>query len=127
MKLNGSTRSLVRAGAAALVLLGAGVAAQAQDVFWSVGLYSPGVQLGVASAPPMMVVQPAYQPLYRQARPVHAAPQPMVYLRPLPVFAPPPQYIRADWRYPGHRPGWQYRQERHENRHSGHGPHDHRH
>ena len=114
------------AGAAALLALGLSGAAQAQTVYWTVGLSSPGVQLGVGSAPPVLVLQPGYQPVYLQSRPVYVAPQPVYYVRPAPVHVAPPQYIRADWRYAGHRHGWPGRQERGEGRHSDRGEHDRR-
>ena len=99
------TRSLAAfAGAAALLALGLSGTAQAQQqVYWSVGLSSPGVQLGVGSAQPMLVLQPGYQPLYLQSRPVYLAPQPVYYVRPAPVLMAPPQHMRGGWRHRGHR------------------------
>ncbi len=116
------------AGVVALLALGLSGTAQAQTVYWSVGLSSPGVQLGVGSAPPVLLLQPGYQPgyqpVYLQQRPVYVAAQPVYYVRPAPVHVAPPQYIRADWRYAGHRHGWPGRQERGEGRHSDRGEHD---
>ncbi|MEI6735108.1 MAG: hypothetical protein WCK94_14100 [Comamonadaceae bacterium] len=107
-------------GIAAMLALGLSGAAQAQAVYWSVGLSSPGVQLGVSSAPPVLMLQPGYQPVYVAPRPVYVGPPRVVYLRPAPVVLQPvPQYIRADWRYPDHRHGWQH--QRHEMERAEHG------
>ena len=110
------------AGAAALVVFGLSSAVQAQQVYWSVGVSAPGVQVGVVSAPPVLV-QPGYQP-------VLVAPPRVVYVRPAPVVLQPvPQFIRADWRYGGHRRGWEerrQRQERWEGQHADRGEHDRR-
>lgn len=138
MKIKRLTSGLVVAAGVALATLGMTGAAQAQNVFWSLGLSSPGVQLGVSSAPPVMVVQPSYQPVYQpvyetvyESRPVYVAPRPVVYARPAPVYVAPPLYLQADWRYPGYRRGWQRGQERHENQgregeRRGRGEHGHR-
>ena len=93
------------AGLIALLAIGLSGAAHAQQqqVYWSVGLSSPGVQLGVGSAQPMLVLQPGYQPLYLQSRPVYLAPQPVYYVRPAPVLMAPPQHMRGGWRHRGHR------------------------
>ncbi|MDD5335309.1 MAG: hypothetical protein PHS32_16375 [Rhodoferax sp.] len=133
MKIKRLTSGLVVAAGVALATLGMAGTAQAQNVFWSLGLSSPGVQLGVSSAPPMMVVQPSYQPVYEtvyESRPVYVAPRPVVYARPATMYVAPPVYLQADWRYPGYRRGWQ-RQERHEyqgrdGERGGHGGHDRR-
>jgi hypothetical protein len=117
MKNSRSVASFLVSVATSLLALANSGAAQAQDIHWSVGLSSPGVQVGVSSAIPV-VVHPAHHPLYRQPPPVYVAPRPMVYVRPVPVFVPPPHFIRADWRYPGHRHGWQY--QRHEMERGGH-------
>jgi hypothetical protein len=64
-------RSVILAGLAMLGLVGA---AQARDVYWSVGIDAyPGVSVGVSNA-----------------RPVYVAPQP-VYVAPAPVYVPPPR------------------------------------
>ena len=120
------------AGMVALLALGLSGAAQAQAqaVYWSVGVSSPAVQLGVSNAPPVLMLQPSYQPVYVQPRPVYVAPPRVVYLRPAPaVLQPVPQYIRADWRYAGHRHRWEERrerQERWEGQHADRGEHDRR-
>lgn len=133
MKIKRLASTVVVAAGVALAALGLTGAAQAQNVYWSVGLSSPGVQLGVSGAPPMMVqpmyqqdYQPIYQPVYQ---PVYRVPRPLVYLRSAPVFVAPPQYLQADWRYPGNGRRWQHRQGRHEyegfeGERSGHAHHD---
>ncbi len=138
MKINRCAFSLVLAAGVAMAALGA-AGAQAQEVYWSVGLSSPDVQLGFSNAPQVVVqpryqpvyqvqpvypqsyqpyyqptYQPSYQPVYRQPRPVYVAPRPAVYLRPAPVYMAPVQYVQPDWRYPGQRRGWRHWQERHE-------------
>ena len=126
MKINRSVSALVVAASVAVAALGLTGAAQAQNVYWSVGVSSPGMQLGVANGPPVMVVQqpmyepvyqPVYQPVYRAPRPVYVAPPPpppVVYVQPAPVYMAPPQYIQADWGYPDHGRRW----------HHGHGHHE---
>ena len=94
------TRSIAAfASVAALLTLGLSAAAQAQPVYWSVGLSSPGVQL-----------------VYVEPRPVVVAPQPVYYVRPVPVYVPPPRYIRADWRHGGHRPDQRFVRWEHDRR-----------
>lgn len=108
MKINGSASFLVVAASVALAALGMTGTAQAQNVFWSVGVSSPGVQVGVANAQPMMVVQQQmYQPVYRASRS-------MGYVQPAPVFVAPPQYIQAGWQYPREDRGWRHGHGRHE-------------
>ena len=111
------TRSFAAfAATAALLVLGLSGTAQAQPVYWSVGLSSPGVQLGMGSAPPVLLLQPGYQPVYLQQRPVYVAAQPVYYVRPVPVMVAPPRYIRADWRHGGHRPDQRFVRFEHEHR-----------
>ena len=121
------TRSIAAlASVAALLTLGLSAAAQAQPVYWSVGLSSPGVQVGFSTTPQVMLVQPSYQPVYVQPRPLYVAPRPVYYAQPAPVFVPPPRYIRTDWHFGGHRHGWQERQERRDEQHNNRGEHDRR-
>lgn len=61
-------------------LAGAGAAQARDDVFWSIGVASPGVQLGVSNARPVYV-QPA--PVYVQPAPVVAYPAPVVVRPPI--------------------------------------------
>jgi hypothetical protein len=91
MKLKFS-RILAVAGALALAALG--TAAQARDVYWSVGIHAaPGVAVGVGNVPiyapqPVYVAQPVYvpQPVYLAPRPVYVAPAPVYYARPAPIY-----------------------------------------
>ena len=81
---------MLLAGAVALGTLGAAGVAQARnDVYWSVGVGSPGVAVGVGNVPPVYVVAP--QPVYVAPQPVYVAPQP-VYVAPRHVYGPPPAY-----------------------------------
>jgi PXPV repeat (3 copies) len=99
MSLNRSIYAKAAAGALALAALGTAGIAQARDVYWSVGVSSPGVQVGVANAPPQPVYypQPVYvqpAPVYVQPAPVYAQPAP-IYYRPAPVYVQPaPIYYR---------------------------------
>lgn len=128
MKANrsGKYSAWARAGAASLAVLalGASTTAVAGDVYWSVGLSSPGVQLGVFSPQPIYVQpQPVYvqpqavyvqpQPYYVQPRPVYVQPQVVytqsrpVYVQPRPVYVQPqPQGVYNGWNHPRH--GWHH-------------------
>ncbi len=105
MKINRSISSLAAAAGVAIAALGMTGAAQADNVYWSVGVSSPGVSVGVANGP---VYQPVYQPIYVAPRPVYQAPPPMyrraprevIYVQPAPVYVAPPQYVEAGWDYP---------------------------
>ena len=85
-------RILAVAGAVALAAVG--TAAQARNVYWSVGVNAaPGVAIGVGNAP---VYAPA--PVYAAPQPVYMAPQP-VYVAPQPVYvAPAPVYYGYGYR-----------------------------
>ena len=96
--------------AAAVLLAGAaGVAthAHADNLYWSVGVGSPGVSVGITNGWP--------GPVYVQPAPVYVQPAP-VYLRPSPVFVQPvavaPIYYQTvpvyqpGWVPPGHAHGW---------------------
>ena len=100
-----SNRTVILASAsAALAVAAMGFAGAAQardDVYWSVGMGSPGVSVNVGNV----------QPVYSQPAPVYYQPRP-VYVRPAPVyFAPQPVYYeqrRGHGRRHGH--GGQYMQ-----------------
>lgn len=112
-----SARALAGAAVLAALALGASTAAHAGDVFWSVGLSSPGVQVGVFSPQPVYVqpqpyyvqTQPVYvqpQVIYTQPRPVYVQPRP-VYVQPRPVYVQPqPVVVYNGWHHPGH--GWHH-------------------
>jgi hypothetical protein len=113
--------------AAAVLLVGAaGVAtrAHADNLYWSVGVGSPGVSVGISNGWP--------GPVYVQPAPVYVHPAP-VYLRPVPVFVQPvaPIYYQAvpvyqpGWAPPGRAHGWhKYRGQGHRNGHGGDREHD---
>ena len=96
-------------------LAGAGSAQAGSNVFWSVGVAGPGIQVGVASAPPVVVqqapvwvrpapvwVQPA--PVWVQPAPVWMQPAPVVYRAPRVVVSPPVVYrpVVRGWARPHH-------------------------
>lgn len=135
MKINRSISSLVAAAGVALAALGMAGAAQADNVYWSVGVSSPGVNVGVANGPP--VYQQVYEPVYVQPRPVYVAPRPVyrrappqvVYVQPEPVYMAPPRYVEAGWDRPRHDRGWRHGHgrrdhDRYDGGRSGHGRHD---
>ncbi|MHB1198178.1 MAG: hypothetical protein ACYCZ6_01195 [Polaromonas sp.] len=105
-----SNRSAIVAGAAAalaLAAMGFAGAAQARDnVFWSVGVGTPGVSLNVGNGFPVYV-EP--QPVYIQPQPVYVQPAP-VYYQPRPVFVrPAPVYVQPQPVYYGRPQGWRAR------------------
>ena len=91
--MNRSTSSLFLAGAAATVAVAAmsfaGTAQARDNVFWSVGVGTPGAILNVGNVgsvyqqPQPVYVQP--QPVYVQPQPVYVQPQ-AVYSQPAPVY-----------------------------------------
>lgn len=96
-----TNRSLMVASAAtalAVAALGFAGAAQARDnVFWSVGVGSPGVEVNVGNVGSVYQPQPVYvqpQPVYIQPQPIYVQPQP-VYVQPAPIYyQQPPRFIR---------------------------------
>lgn len=111
-----TNRSVATAGAAAalaVAALGFAGAAQARDdVFWSVGVGSPGVSVNVGNAYPVYTPAPVYvqpAPVYYQPAPVYYQPAP-VYVRPAPVFVQPRPYYygppQVVYVQPGKRHGW---------------------
>ncbi|PKO41189.1 MAG: hypothetical protein CVU30_14415 [Betaproteobacteria bacterium HGW-Betaproteobacteria-3] len=92
MNFNRFLRIPAIAGAIALASLGTASVAHAGNVFWSVGIASPGVQVGVANAP--VYHQPA--PVYVQPAPVYVQPAP-VYYQPAPVYYRPAPVYRAGY------------------------------
>lgn len=116
MKVQGSAGSLVAVAALALLALGASGAAQARDVFWSVGVASSGVQLGVSNAPPLVV----QRPVVVLPQPVYYGPPPVVYalpryaVQPQVVYMPAPYVVQSAWVPPGHRKAWRKRHFHHD-------------
>jgi hypothetical protein len=103
---------LAASGLALAALMAAGAAQARGDVYWSVGVNSPGVALGVASAPPVYVAPPPVYyapppPVYVAPRPVYYGPPP-VYYAPRPVYrAAPPVVVVPGYGYGyGHRHGY---------------------
>ena len=85
------------AGVALALLSGAGTA-QARDVYWSVGVNSPGVALGVSNGGYPVYVAPA--PVYYAPPP---PPRPVYYTAPAPVYyAPPPGHYYREHRHHRH-------------------------
>lgn len=110
----GLTIATLAAGAWAL----SGIATQAQarggnDVYWSIGVNSPGVAVGVSNAPPVYY---APRPIYYAPRPIYYAPPPVYYAPPPAYYAPRPVY-RSHW---GHGPRWDDRRHGHKHGHRGH-------
>ena len=117
MKIQRSMSPVLAAAALGVCALGLSSAAQARDVAWSVGIASPGVQIGVSNAPQVVYSQPVYGPqtvYYSQPQVVYYQP-PVRYLQPQVVYAPQPYYVGAafapsivyrDWgpRHRGHNP-----------------------
>jgi hypothetical protein len=119
--LSSLRRQGVRAGMIAAVGVAAWAAAGAahagSNVYWSVGVAAPGVQVGVANAPAVyggsVYGAPVYgAPAYVQAAPVYVQPAP-VYAAPAPVYYRPRVVAPVVYR-PVVRPyGYGYRHHRH--------------
>ena len=77
-------------------LLWSAQSAQANDVYWSIGVHQPGVSVGVSNAP-QVIVQPAPRVIYAPPRVVYGAPPVVVYPQPL---------YRTQWAPPGHSKHW---------------------
>lgn len=93
MTLSSSLRVLLASAGVAVVTMAASGAAHAQNnVYWSLGMSAPGMQVGMANAPPIAMYP--QQAMYPQVMypPVYAAPRPYgYYAPPAPVYyAPPP-------------------------------------
>ena len=115
MKIKGSVYSLTALAGLAAFAMGASSAAQARDVYWSVGIAAPGAQVGLSNAPPVVYHYPvvvAPQPVYAPYRPIVVQPspiyygQPQYYGPPQVIYVPQPVYGGSGWVPPGHRQGW---------------------
>lgn len=88
--------ALAALGLAALA--GAGAAQAGNNVYWSVGVAGPGIQVGVANAPPIVAAAPVFvppAPVFVQPAPVWVRPAP-VMVQPAPVWVQPaPVVVRA--------------------------------
>ncbi|MGE0100497.1 MAG: hypothetical protein AB7S86_19325 [Hydrogenophaga sp.] len=110
----GLTIATLAAGAWALSGIGTQAQARGNDVYWSIGVNSPGVAVGVSNAPPVYY---APRPVYHAPRPIYYAPPPVYYAPPPVYYAPRPVY-RSYW---GHGPRFDDRRHGHGNRgHRGH-------
>ena len=126
MKTQRSIFSMAAVAALGISALALSSAAQARDVAWSVGIGSPGVQIGLSNAPQVIYRQPVYAPqavYYSQPQVIYAQPQvsfiqPQLVYAPLPYYAPQPYYVGAssptivyrDWgpRHRGHNQRWDH-------------------
>ena len=96
-----SLSTLAGLGLGAALLLGAGTAQARDSVYWSVGVGSPGVAVGVSNAYPAVVapvIVPA--PVYYAPAPAYYAPQP-VYYAPRPVYYGAPMVVAPGGWYRG--------------------------
>ena len=88
---------IVVTGLLAAGALGIAATAQARDVYWSVGVGSPGISVGVGNVPPAYYGPP---PVYVQPAPVYVRPAP-VYVAPVGVNL----SVGGGWGHHG-RGGW---------------------
>ncbi len=137
MKQKRSVISWAAAGLAAATALTMSTVVHANNngVYWSVGVSSPGVHVGVQNTPPSRVYhvpqvvytqpQVIYQPqvvyqqpqvVYVRPAPVYVQPQPIYYVPAAPVYHVPPRVGHGGWHHPRH--GWQ---QHGQGAHSGHG------
>jgi hypothetical protein len=108
----GLTIVTLAAGAWAFSGIATQANARGNDVYWSIGVNSPGVAVGVSNGPPVYYAPP---PVYYAPRPIYYAPPPVYYAPPPAYYAPRPVY-RSQW---GPAPRWDDR------RHGGHRGHRH--
>lgn len=129
------SKSLIAAVAAAASLFAAG-AAQAGNVYWSIGISAPPVGTVISNAPPVYAPPVYAPPVVYAPPPVIYAPPPVVYApapvvyappvyRPVPrvVYPAPVGYYRHGWHdrdrdgIPDRYDGWDNRWDRGERRH----------
>ncbi len=125
MKANRSFYALAGAASVAFLTLGASSSAHADNIYWSVGLSSPGVQVAVTSPQPVYVQQPVYgqqqpvyvqpQVVYQQSYPEYVQPRPYYHVQSAPVYVA-PRVVYTGWHHP--RYGWRH-DGRHEARNEG--------
>lgn len=104
--------------AAAALASASAVQAQSPGVYWSVGLSSPGVQVGVGNAQPV-IVQPAPRVVVVPQQPVYVQPQAGYYPGFSPSYYPvysQPVVVYPPVAQPVYRGGWH-----HQHHHHGHG------
>lgn len=125
MKTSTTTHRFGLMAAAASVLAVAALAfagtAQARDnLSFSIGISSPGAQVGINNGYPVYV-QP--QPVYVQPQPVYVRPRP-VYVQPVPgYYSPRPVYVQPVPVYPG----YGYHKGKHKKHHGYYHGHGYRH
>ena len=147
MRIRNSTRALLATAAIGVLSLGAGSIAHARDVYWSVGVASPGVNLGLSNAPPVLQHRPGVvlppqvyysqppvyygqPPVYYSQPPVYSGPPRLVYgapqvvyVQPQVVYQPQPYYVQSAWAPPVVYRNWGQRDHGHYGHH-GHGYRD---
>lgn len=135
MTVSSSLRVLLATAAVAALTLGVSGTARAQNygngdnVYWSIGMSAPGMQVGMANAPPMaMYPQVAYPEVMYP--PVYAAPRPVgyygnngYYAQPVPVYYAPPVW-QPRFGY-GHHVGYGHSYRGNERFEHGHGAYGH--
>ncbi|AVS62599.1 hypothetical protein C8241_13660 [Paracidovorax avenae] len=109
-----SFAAIAAAAGVGLALLAASGAAQARDVYWSIGVNSPGVSVGVGAGPGVIYSPPvtyvAPPPVYYSPpAPVYYAPPPVAYMpppRPVYYAPPPPPVVYGGYGYYNRPPHW---------------------
>jgi hypothetical protein len=116
------SRSVAKAMAAFALLIGVAAysaSARADDIYWSIGLGSPGVTIGMTNARPLPIfVQP--QHYYVQPATLYVHPG-AIYAQPVPIYVQPPRPVyQQGWAVQGRPHGKGPKHDRrHDNR--GHG------
>lgn len=129
MKIARNANALAAVALLTVLAASASTAARAGDVYWSVGVSVPGVQVGVSGPQPVYVpaqpyygqVQPVYtqpqviytqpqvvytqpQVIYTQPSPVYVQPRPVVVIRPPVYVQPQPVVVYDGWQRPHRHP-----------------------
>jgi hypothetical protein len=121
------SRSLAKAMAATVLLIGVvaySASARADNVYWSIGLGSPGVTIGMTNARPLPIyVQP--QPYYGQPSAVYMHPG-AIYSQQVPIYVQPRPSYQQGWVVQGRPHGKGPKHDRrHDNRGHGRGQQGH--
>jgi hypothetical protein len=94
------SRSFAKAMAATVLLIGVAAysaSARADNVYWSIGLGSPGVTIGMTNARPLPIyVQPQPQPYYVQPATVYVHPG-AIYSQQVPIYVQPRLVYQQGW------------------------------
>jgi hypothetical protein len=117
------SRSFAKAMAACALVIGLAAysaSARADNVYWSIGLGSPGVTIGMTNARPLPIfVQPPQQHYYVQPATVYVHPG-AFYAQPVPIYVQPRPVYQQGWAAQGRPHGKGPKHDRrHDNR--GHG------